>query len=133
MSIFTYTATDDLASGTTLDTVVTRDFRLLSSARQRVPVTKRQTALGGAVESLKLRTEVHYRCMTEMLTPGETADGHHREFLASVENGETFDFDKDGTVAVPDNVIECRIVKGGYSTGEVSKKFHQYRFVIRES
>jgi len=56
-----------------------------------------------------------------------------REFLASVENGELFTFDRYGSIAVPDNPVSCLMVSKAFSEAELSKKFHRYAFVIRES
>lgn len=133
MSIFTYTARQELAPGTVNLQSVTRDFRLVSKRLQRRPQTRRNTSLSGSVESLLLRREKHYNCSTELIEPRSLIEAHVLEFLASVENAETFTFDRYGTSAAADNPVSCIMVSQNFAETEVGKKFHRYGFVIRES
>lgn len=133
MSVFIYTARRELSPGTSDLEQVTRQFRLRSFPLQRKSVSKQNTSLSGAVESLLLRSEKHYRCLTENLDPRSLTELQIIEFLASVENAEPFTFDRYGTVAQPDNPVVCLMVSKAFAQSEQGKKFHAYRFVIRES
>lgn len=133
MSIFTYTATRELAPGTSPLELVTRDFRLLSKRKARKPVAKQNTALAGDVESILYRSEQSYSCRTALIEPGSIIDRQLEEFLASVENAEVFTFDRYGTNAVPDNPVQCIMVSKSFPANEIGQLFHQYSFVIRES
>ena len=132
MSIFTFTATRELAPGTVLLASVTRDFRLLSNRLQRRPQARRNVSLSGETESILLRSEKHYNCQTEAFLPGSALDEHIVEFLASVENSEIFTFDRFGTIAQPDNPVSCVLVSTTVGEAEIGKKFIRYGFVIRE-
>ncbi len=133
MSIFTYTATRELSPGTADQQIVTRDFRLLTFPLNRKPVAKRNTSLSGAVESLLFRSEQSFRCQTALLEPRSLVESRVVEFLASVENSETFTFDRYGSIAQPDNPVSAIMVSTSYPQTETGKAFHQYRFVIREA
>lgn len=133
MSIFVYTARSELAPGTVDLSVVTRDFRLLSTRHNRKPVARRSTSISGAVESLLLRTEKYYNCQTQLLEPNGIVEAHIIEFFASVENSESFTFDRYGTIAQPDKPVSCIIVSTTLNTTEKGKAFNQYAFVIREA
>ena len=133
MSIFTYTATTDLAPGTTSMEIVSRDIRLLTSRRRGRSVVKQNTAISGAVESLLHRSERHYNCQTAVLIPNDLPDLQLIEFYGSVQNAETFTFDRFGTIAQPDNPVTCIMVSKTLTTSERGKVFNQYSFVIREA
>jgi hypothetical protein len=133
MSIFTYTALRELAPGTTVSTVVTRDFRLLTNRLSVRPKGKQNTSLSGAVEAILLRTEKHYNCQTQLIDPTGLDEAKFIEFFASVMNAETFTFDRFGTIAQPDNPITCIMVSKSLTTTEKGKAFNQYAFVIREA
>jgi len=133
MSIFTYTALRELSPGTTLSQIVTRDIRLLTKRLQRKPKRKQNTGLSGSIESLLLRSEKHYSCQTGVIVPRSLDEARILEFLASVENGETFTFDRYGSTAQPDNPITCYMVSAAFNEDEVAKAFHRYGFVIREA
>ena len=132
MSAFAYKSTRELASGSSPDEQQNRDFRLLTTRPTRRPIKKQNTALSGEVESLLYRSEKHYACQTEAITPGSNLDDYLLEFLASVENGEGFTFDRYGTVASPDDPVDCIMVSKTYPVTETGKKYNRYRFVIRE-
>ena len=48
-------------------------------------------------------------------TGGEGTVEQMREFVASVQTGEIFQFDPYGTIALPDNVIDCYLENKRYS------------------
>ncbi len=133
MSIFTYTATTDLAPGTTSMEIVTRDIRLLTNRRQGRAIVKQNTSISGAVESLLHRSEKHYNCQTALLIPEELPELQFIEFFGSVQNAETFTFDRFGTIAQPDNPVTCIMVSKSLNPTEQGKAFNQYAFVIREA
>ncbi len=133
MSVFTYTARRELAPGTSLLDVVTRDFRLISKRKTRKPITKQNTSLSGSVESILFRSEQSYNCQTGLIEPGSIEEAHIEEFVASVENAESFSFDRFGSIAVPGNLAICIMVSKSITASEQGKKFHRYGFVIREA
>ena len=132
MSMFSYTATRELSPGTTALDVVDRDFRVVSRQRKREAKRKQNTALGGATETLLFRSEISYRLKTELIEPESQLEKQIVEFLASVEGGEQFNFDRLGTVAVPVNSVSCVMVSKSFTEIEEGKKYHRYGFVIRE-
>jgi len=132
MSLFTYTALRELSPGTIASQVVTRDIRLVSHRLQRKTQRKQNTGLSGSVESLLLRSEKHYNCQTGLIVPRGLDEARILEFFASVENGETFIFDRYGIIALPDNPVTCYMVSGTFNEDEIGKVFHRYGFVIRE-
>lgn len=132
MSLFTYTAKRELAPGTSPLELVTRDFRLISHRKTRKPISKQNTSLNGAVESILFRSEQSYSCTTELIDPLSTEEAYLEEFLASVENAEQFTFDRYGTAAVPHNPVSCILTSKSFTASEQGKKFHRYGFVIRE-
>lgn len=133
MSVLTYTATRRLAPGSVVDISVTRQFRLVTASRGEKAVTQRNTALGGAVESLLFRSERSFDCRTELITPQSQLENHIVEFLASVQNGEVFTFDRRGTSAQPDDPLLCIITSSNFTEIERGKRFHVYRFSLREN
>ncbi len=132
MSVFSYTPTRRLAPGTVIDVALTRQFRLLSFPLADKAFTQRNTAIGGATESLFFRSELSYRCLTELIDPLSQLENHIIEFLASVQKGEVFTFDRRGTIAVPDNPVTCIITSKAFAEVERGKVFHQYGFTLRE-
>lgn len=133
MSVFIYTAREELAPGTVDLSLVTREFRLLTTRHSRKPIARRNTSLDGSVESLMLRREKHYSCQTQLLEPTGLPEAHVIEFFASVENAEDFTFDRYGTIAVPDKPVSCIMVSTSLGAIEKGKAFNQYAFVIREA
>lgn len=133
MSIFTYTARRELSPGTSDLESVTRDFRLLSRRLTRRVQVRQNTSLSGSVESILLRSEKHYSCQSQSIEPRSLDEARMLEFLASVENGELFTFDRYGSVAAPDSPVSCLMVSKVFPEAEQAKKFHRYAFVIRES
>ena len=133
MSAFTYTARRELAPGTSDLELVNRDFRLLSKRLTRRTQVRQNTSLSGSVESILLRSEKHYSCQSEAIDPRSLDEARLLEFMASVENGEIFTFDRYGSIAVPDNPVSCLMVSKSFPEAEQAKKFHRYAFVIRET
>ena len=133
MSVFTYTARRDLTPGTNDLDIVTREFRLTSFRKGRKPITKQNTSISGAVESILFRSEVSYNCKTGLIEPNSDIDLQVQEFLASVENAEQFTFDRYGTIAQPDRPVTCILTSKSYTQTEVGKLYHSYGFVIREN
>jgi hypothetical protein len=133
MSTFTYTARRELTPDTDLLDIVTRQFRLLTNRRSRKPIAKKNTSLSGAVESLLMRSEVRYNCQSELLEAEGLIQAQLFEFLASVENAEAFTFDRRGTIAQPDNPVECVMDSVNFAESERGFKFTQLGFVIRET
>ncbi len=79
---------------------------------------KVQTALGGQRETLLNRRDVFWDIGTRIIDESELAQW--REFLASVEGGETFTLDPYGTIASPDNPVACVLDRPDYSERRVS-------------
>lgn len=132
MSVFSYTATKLLSPGTVQGAGVVRDFRIVSFPQKVASKRKQNTSLGGAVESLLFRQEIIYACRTGLVEPRTLLEQQILEFFASVQNGEIFTFDRYGSIALPENPVNCILVSNAMSGAEVGKKFHQYGFTIRE-
>jgi len=134
MSVFNYTATRRLSPGTNSMDVVDREFRLVSKRRKESAKGKQNTALGGATETLLYRSEVTYACTTGLIDPGSMLEKQIVEFLASVQAGEQFNFDREGSLAQADEVVSCVMFSNNViEEKEAGKKFHRYAMTFREN
>lgn len=100
MAAVRYTALRQIRSGHTIDTQYEIDLRLASPGGLvpvRNPIQHRAVAQDGATEIVVERREVRWNVATTHLKGTELLDVF--EFLASVETGETFEFDPANPVA----------------------------------
>ncbi len=133
MSVFYYQAVRDLAPGSTLLDQQAREFRLVSFRQQTKAIRKQNTSISGNVESILYRRERIYNCQTELIVPRSPEEARIQEFIGSTLNGETFQFDRYGTLAEPDNIVQCYLVSTAVTAAEQGKTYHRYSFVIRET
>ena len=117
MSAFSYSALRNLISSHTLSTVYDLDYGLMVLDRR--PNTKRTSkkSFDGTPETI-----LHYHKEIISVTTRLDSSGvlQFREFMGSVAGGEAFIFDEFGTVAVPDNGVNCRI-SGNYRERRIQK------------
>jgi len=124
MPAFTYTAKRSLINGHVIDTVYSIDINARSIARSSSVKSKTKKSLGGQTETIVQSRDINWSIslngITELDLPAI------REFLDSVDAGESFVFDPYGTVAIPDNPISVK-ARAGYT--ESRQGFSDY-FVI---
>lgn len=99
--------------------VATRSTRIYS---------KPHRSIGGQLETLLHRHEVQWQITTSNLTDTELEQ--FREFLYSVEGGESFTFDRDGTIAVPDNAITCTLASRDWREQQATYNKTRIGFLI---
>ena len=107
MPVFTYVAKRELITGHTVDTVYDLEYGLLVLDRSRDTKKSESIALDGSQETILHRQKTVFSVMTRC---DATTILQWREFIASIDGGEAFVFDEFGTIAVPDNGINCRLV-----------------------
>jgi len=103
-----------------------------TSGDRSVKVTRNvQQPLGGGAPEVLL----HRRESTVMVTTGYISEAQikqWREFLASAEGGETFTYDRLGTVAAPDNPVQAALESESYTEMRVGdSSSYQLSFPIR--
>lgn len=107
MPAFSYVAKRELISGHSVDAVYDVDYSLIVKDRDRDTKKSESKALDGTRETILYRQKTIFTVSTRL---NSTAILQWREFMASIEGGEAFIFDEYGTVAQPDNGINCRII-----------------------
>lgn len=115
MSAFSYTAKRDLVSGHTAGS--TYSFDLACSAYNRTFNAERSQSrsLSGISETLLARIDTGYKITSTLLVENSAAHLQLREFLSSVLGGESFMFDRYGSVATPVSATQCEIVSDSLS------------------
>lgn len=78
---------------------------------------KRNISIGGAVETILQRREVFWELNSGRLLEADLPQW--REFLASVEVGESFTFDPYGTLAAPDAPFACLLESENYAEDRI--------------
>ncbi len=111
MTAVTYNATRSLAVGHVLDQSYSMPLRVAALNPEPNVRKSQQIALSGKSESLLFHRKRQWRVNTAILRGGELELA--REFLDSVINGETFQFDEFGT-EVPCLPINA-IMPGSYT------------------
>lgn len=124
MAAFYYTALRDLMSGHSVSSDYSFDGSLSSLQKRPNVIKKSHVTLGGNVETVVNRRELIYSAST-IIEDGDDAD-QWLEFLSSVDGGEQFQVDINGTVASSDN-IQNAILEGNFRetfiTGSNAKTF----------
>lgn len=139
MALFKYTAQRSLTTGVSAGSVQTRSISLRTLNRQRKVVGETQVALGGTAYKTWHRGDVLYQCETTLVTGNNR--GFMREFLDSVESGETFQFDPDNTaVPSPLNWTDVVLESNGYTENRAGRMgagdggdadYMTFRFTLR--
>jgi len=91
------------------------DTAFTSDDRNRVVTKAISTSLGGNIETLSNRRENFYNILSQVLDSNGTDYPQFIEFLDSCESGESFTFDRVGTIAIPDNAITVYLDGNGYT------------------
>lgn len=91
------------------------DVRFTADDRQRQVTKIQSVALSGNTETLTQRREDFFNITSQVLDTTATNYDQFIEFLDSCESGETFDFDRVGSVATPVDPRTCRIDGNGYT------------------
>ena len=132
MSVFRWTATEEVPPGFSVSDVLDIELRLVSRPRTRRARAKRNTAISGNVESILYRREVAYSVQTELIEPDSLDDLKLQCLFESCANAEQFTFDRDGTLTVPDAPVACILEGTSFSEIETGKKFYRYGLTFRE-
>lgn len=126
MPTVTYTALRELAPGHSVSTEYTIEFDVVK--RNRVPKidSSRQRSIGGKTKSVHSRTEIVYELTVSALAENSDKFNHFREFLGSVDRGESYILDPTGTVASPGTTYTCTLEGSGWGENrlELTDFFH---------
>jgi len=131
MASVTYTAKRNIASGHVLNTEYDLDFT--ASQLNRMNDTKRiqRMSLNGTTETLRYTGLEYYQVTANEIHIDNIP--YFREFLESVDGGETFVFDPYGTAASPDNPIsQCILESNSYTEARINtSSYFNISFRIR--
>ncbi len=90
------------------------DVSFTTDDRERKVTKFTNVALDGNAETLTQRRQEYFNITTSAMDTGSTDYPQMIEFLDSCESGETFTFDRVGTVAVPDDELVAYLDGSGY-------------------
>jgi len=110
MSSFSYTALRDIMSGHTEGFSYSFDVALTKADRSGDPTRYQSRSLGGVSETYLSMVDTGYKLTTKFFVENSSEHLQMREFLSSIIGGESFNFDRFGSVVVPDDPVECEIV-----------------------
>lgn len=128
MAFVRYTAKRTLATGHVVDTDYEIEFGIRKSYRSRAPDLTVQKSLSGDRESLYYGADEIYDVETQLIAEADLE--FWREFADSVEGGAEFQYDSDGTVAVPVNLLNGYLSRGSV-VREIRVEPEYYRFAFR--
>jgi hypothetical protein len=94
-------------------------------------ISSENVSLGGQAETIVSRSENIFEIVTEILAASVVSDW--REFIDSVEGGEGFVVDPDGTSGSPVSPVNCVMVKGSGSEVREADDTYRYRWLYRET
>lgn len=95
-----------------LNESVSKDIRVMIDNRQKGVVKTEARSLDGTIETLTDKRNTFYNITTGVLIPDDYK--FIIQFLDSCESGETFTWDRDGTLATPDNALAAYLDSNGY-------------------
>lgn len=98
-----------------LDQSYSIDVDFMSDDRDRRVTKFLNVAIDGNTETLTQRRQDFFNITSSYLDTTSTDYPQFIEFLDSVESGESFSFDRNGSVATPDNVVAAWIDGNGYT------------------
>lgn len=85
---------------------------------RRVKVERnRSISIGGSAETILRRRDVFWDVNSGRLLEADLPQW--REFLASIEGGESLTFDPYGTIALPDNPLVCELEQTDYGENRI--------------
>lgn len=128
MTAVTYNAVDrgSLVAGHTAGLSYSLDLRCLegSPVRTRKVGEESQRTLNDTVETLRYYGKSTWQVQVLLLSSAELLA--MREFLDSVEGGETFTFDEFGSVAVPVASVNVKRIAKGYQEAQIAGAANVY-------
>ena len=129
MARVTYTALRSLKAGVNPGTVVTLDFNCEAIDRETTPKETTRIALGGDYETRRERTDVSYAITVSPVLEASFDD--FRQFLDSVDGGESFTLDPYGTAGSPVLPVAVTLEKKGYKEQRVAHRYLKANFKAR--
>lgn len=133
MSVFKWTATEEIPPGFNSGELLDLELRLVSRPLTVRTRAQRNTAIGGEVESILYRREKAYTAQSGLIEPDSLEDQKVQCLFASCSNAEPFTFDRLGTLLLPDNPVLCILESTSMAEIETGKKFYRYRLTLREA
>lgn len=121
MAYVTYTAKNSLKSGVTAGTSVTYNFDCQDINRKTKVYRSDKASQSGKREYLKTRTDVIYQITTLPVLEADFLN--FRQFLDSVDGGESFTFDPYGTSGSPISPMVMSLESDGYDESRVSVRY----------
>ncbi|MFV1982994.1 MAG: hypothetical protein ACC657_05575 [Thiohalomonadales bacterium] len=96
-----------------LNETVKSEFRFQSDDRDRLIKQDYAIALNGNTETITNRRQQFFNIVSSILIPSDLA--LMVQFLDSVESGESFQFDREGTIVNPNDPVPAFIDGAGYT------------------
>jgi len=130
MASVTYTAKRNISSGHTLSTQYTMDFTMSRADRRHNVYNRQSESLNGTRETLRYYGSEFYDITVNEI---EHADlPLWREFIESVDGGETFTIDIYGTEASPDNPVTATLESNYYAEQRIQTTlYYNISFRVR--
>lgn len=94
------------------------DMRFLSDDRNRQITKFKATAINGNSETLTQRRENYFNIVSNVLIPAEYKQ--YKQFLDSCESGESFTFDREGTLANINDPLTSYLDNDGYTESRLA-------------
>lgn len=131
MGNVTYVAQRNVSNGHVKGVQYSLDFTASRLQRSSIVNNRTLTSLDNSTETLRYYTKVTWNITVNELE--ETDMPVWREFLDSVDGGESFDFDPYGTDASPDDVRACELESRNYSEIRIgTTDYYNLSFRVRE-
>lgn len=129
MASVTYLALRSRKAGVNENDSVDFDFDVSVVDRSTKPIKGSSISLNGYEETTRDRTDEFYKITTIPVLEADFDD--FRQFLDSVDGGETFTFDPYGTNASPVQAMNCILSSKGYTEKRVSQRYLSVTFTVR--
>ena len=127
MARVSYTALRSLKNGVSVNDTVHLDFEVTKLDRSTKPQRTDHISLDGSQVSSRDRTDILFRVET---VPALSLDDF-RQFLDSVDGGETFTFDPYGTFASPVAAQTAVLSSKGYKEKRTNQRWLSVSFTVR--
>jgi len=121
MTAVSYNARRGLMGGVTAGTSVSLTLNLAARVPARNQVGRESKSLSGQRQYLHNRTETSHKLQTIVMFEASAGASAMRQFLQSVERGESFLLDIAGTAAIPVSPVQA------YLDGNWSENVEGYR------
>ncbi len=130
MTTVNYTAKRSIIADHVLDTDY--DLDMMCGKNDRIPKTKKKMheSISGKIETLRYRTTKEYSLVTIRIKEVYLPDWY--EFLDSTDGGESFSFDRFGTAAVPNNIIQVKRIGDYREKRHGTTESFRISFTVRE-